>query len=81
MADHHHGILQDVLDEALRVASDFFTLSNEHKAPFLSNDVNNPVRYGTSLKDGLDTIQFFKHYSHPLEEYIESWLSNPPNYR
>ncbi|KAF9591210.1 hypothetical protein IFM89_002865 [Coptis chinensis] len=81
----NHGISQTVLDEALLAASEFFKLPNEHKAAFMSNDVNKPVRYGTGLKDGLDKIQFWrvflKHYAHPQEEWIESWPSNPPKYR
>ncbi|PIA30929.1 hypothetical protein AQUCO_05300035v1 [Aquilegia coerulea] len=81
----NHGICQKVLDEALHAESSFFDLPNEHKAPFMSNDVNKPVRYGTSLKDGLDRVQFWrvflKHYAHPLEQWIESWPSKPTNYR
>ena len=51
----------------------------------MSNDVHKPVRYGTSLKDGVDKIQFWrvflKHYAHPLEDWIDAWPTNPPTYR
>ncbi|TYI72316.1 hypothetical protein E1A91_D07G052900v1 [Gossypium mustelinum] len=46
---------------------------------------SNPVRYGTSLKDGADKVQFWrvflKHYAHPLDAWIDSWPHNPPQYR
>ncbi|XP_008375814.3 LOW QUALITY PROTEIN: flavanone 3-dioxygenase 3 [Malus domestica] len=81
----NHGICQTVLDEALLSASEFFNLPGSEKAKFMSNDVHNPVRYGTSLKDGLDTIQFWraflKHYAHPLADWIKYWPNNPSNYR
>ncbi|XP_076952537.1 flavanone 3-dioxygenase 3-like [Bidens hawaiensis] len=55
------------------------------KAQFMSKDVHKPVRYGTSIKDGVDKIQFWrvflKHYAHPLNEWIQQWPNNPPDYR
>ncbi|KAL6127919.1 hypothetical protein ACLB2K_071280 [Fragaria x ananassa] len=81
----NHGIPQSLLDGALAVASGFFELPNSEKAKFMSNDVHKPVRYGTSFKDGVDKIQFWrvflKHYAHPLENWIDSWPNNPPSYR
>ncbi|KAB2072925.1 hypothetical protein ES319_A07G050500v1 [Gossypium barbadense] len=56
-----------------------------HRGFFQSNDVYNPVRYGTSLKNGADKVQFWrvflKHYAHPLDAWIDSWPHNPPQYR
>ncbi|XP_031280203.1 flavanone 3-dioxygenase 3 [Pistacia vera] len=81
----NHGICQYILDEALSSAFDFFKLPAEEKVKFMSNDVYKPVRYGTSLKDRIDKIQFWrvflKHYAHPLDDWIDSWPQNPPNYR
>ncbi|EXC21066.1 Protein SRG1 [Morus notabilis] len=81
----NHGICQSVLDDALSSAFDFFRLPAAEKVKFMSNDVHTPVRYGTSLKDGADKIQFWrvflKQYAHPLEDFIESWPTNPPTYR
>ncbi|KAI3508383.1 hypothetical protein L1887_23390 [Cichorium endivia] len=81
----NHGIAQPVLDEALETAFRFFNLPTSEKARYMSNDVHKPVRYGTSIKDGLDKIQFWrvflKLYAHPLNEWIEQWPSNPPDYR
>ncbi|KAE9465030.1 hypothetical protein C3L33_03040, partial [Rhododendron williamsianum] len=81
----NHGIDQFVLDGALSSAFDFFRLPTEEKSKFMSNDVHKPVRYGTSLKDGVDKIQFWrvflKHYAYPLEDWVMSWPENPPAYR
>ncbi|KAK2988917.1 hypothetical protein RJ640_026185 [Escallonia rubra] len=81
----NHGIAQSVLDGALSTAFGFFNLPAEEKVKLMSNDVHKPVRYGTSLKDGVDKIQFWrvflKHYAHPLKDWVEQWPSNPPDYR
>ncbi|KAG5528557.1 hypothetical protein RHGRI_029291 [Rhododendron griersonianum] len=78
----NHGIDQFVLDGALSSAFDFFSLPTEEKSKLMSNDVHNPVRYATSLKDGVDKIQFsrafLKHYAYPLEDWVKSWPENPP---
>lgn len=43
---------------------------------FMSNDVRKPVRYATSLKKGIDKVQFWrvllKHYAHPLKDWIDA---------
>ncbi|KAJ4846490.1 hypothetical protein Tsubulata_039976 [Turnera subulata] len=81
----NHGISQSVLDGALSVASDFFKLPTSEKAKFMSSDVCKPVRYATSIKDGIDKFQywrvFLKHYANPLAEWIDLWPKNPPEYR
>ncbi|KAK9293036.1 hypothetical protein L1049_021020 [Liquidambar formosana] len=80
----NHGISQPVLDGALSSAFDFFDLPAEEKLKYMSNNVHTPVRYGTSLKDGVDEIQFWrvflKHYAHPLKDWVGLWPQNPPNY-
>lgn len=81
----NHGINQNILDDALEVAKGFFELPAKEKKKFMTNDVYAPVRYSTSLKDGLDKIQFWrtflKHYAHPLHRWIHLWPENPPAYR
>ncbi|XP_051121380.1 flavanone 3-dioxygenase 3-like [Andrographis paniculata] len=81
----NHGISQAAMDGALAAASAFFDLPTKCKSPFMSNDVHKPVRYCTSLKDGIDTVQywraFLKHYAHPLDRWIEMWPLQPPDYR
>ncbi|XP_024969159.1 flavanone 3-dioxygenase 3 [Cynara cardunculus var. scolymus] len=81
----NHGITQKVLDEALGTAFGFFNLPTTEKVRYMSNDIHKPVRYGTSIKDGMDKIQFWrvflKLYAHPLNQWIHQWPDNPPDYR
>ncbi|XP_048127763.1 2-oxoglutarate-dependent dioxygenase 21, chloroplastic [Rhodamnia argentea] len=81
----NHGICQTVMDEALHAASSFLGLPAEEKMKYMSSNVHEPVRYATSLKDGIDKIQFWRvfleHYAHPLEHWMGHWPENPPHYR
>ncbi|KAK6117896.1 hypothetical protein DH2020_048364 [Rehmannia glutinosa] len=81
----NHGISKGIVDGALSTASDFFNLPTQYKANFMSNDVHKPVRYGSSLKDGVDKVQFWrvflKHYAHPLKDWIGLWPHTPLDYR
>ncbi|MCE2055633.1 hypothetical protein HAX54_043078 [Datura stramonium] len=81
----NHGISQSILDEAISSSFDFFQLPTEDKEKFMPNDVYKPVRYGTSLKDGEDKVQFWrvflKHYANPLNDWIKLWPENPLDYR
>ncbi|KAL4595925.1 hypothetical protein ACB092_12G127300 [Castanea dentata] len=81
----NHGISQSLMDGALSSAFGFFNLPTPEKMKLMSNDVHKPVRYATSIKDGIDNIQFWrvflKHYAHPLDDWIHSWPANPPYYR
>ncbi|GAB4859087.1 hypothetical protein Ancab_010553 [Ancistrocladus abbreviatus] len=81
----NHGISQSVLDGALDVGSEFFELPAGEKLKFMSDDVHEPVRYASSIKDGIDKVQywrvFLKQYAHPLDHWIQFWPASPPNYR
>lgn len=81
----NHGIDQSLLDKAIDVADGFFHLPANEKLKFMSSDVHKPVRYGTSVKDGVDKIQFWrvflKHYANPLNDWVHCWPKNPPSYR
>ncbi|KAG6576834.1 Flavanone 3-dioxygenase 3, partial [Cucurbita argyrosperma subsp. sororia] len=81
----NHGISKTVMEEALNQAREFFNLPLKEKMKYKSDDVSKAVRYGTSLKDGVDKIKFWrvflKHYAHPLEDWVDSWPTNPRTYR
>lgn len=81
----NHGIAQPLLDKALDTVDAFFCLPSNEKLKFMSNDVHEPVRYCTSLKDSVDKIQFWrvflKHYANPLKDWVESWPNHPTSYR
>ncbi|KAK7279061.1 hypothetical protein RJT34_24105 [Clitoria ternatea] len=81
----NHGVSGSVLDGALSVASKFFDMPTNERMKLKSNDVHKPVRYGTSLKDGIDEVKFWrvflKHYAYPLKDWIHMWPQNPHDYR
>ncbi|KAK5775944.1 hypothetical protein PVK06_043900 [Gossypium arboreum] len=81
----NHGIPLPVIHDALAAATEFFNLSLEEKMTLLSDNVHNPVRYGTSLNHASDKVHywrdFIKHYSHPISDWIHLWPSNPPSYK
>jgi len=81
----NHGVSESVLEEALSVASKFFDLPTKEKVNLMSKDVYKPVRYCTSIKDGVDKVQFWrvflKHYANPLKDWIHMWPENPSDYR
>ncbi|XP_051142848.1 flavanone 3-dioxygenase 3-like [Andrographis paniculata] len=80
----NHGVPQGTLDGALSVAASFFELPYNDKAKFMSSDVHNPVRFGTTL--GIDRRVpfrrvFLKHYAHPLRDWVGLWPDTPSDYR
>jgi len=73
---------KSVMKGTLEAASEFFELSTEHKEKFASADVQQPIRYDTSSRDGISTARsLLKHYANPLEDWVQFWPINPPTYR
>ncbi|KAJ7950767.1 2-oxoglutarate (2OG) and Fe(II)-dependent oxygenase superfamily protein [Quillaja saponaria] len=81
----NHGIHESVMKDALDAAMGFFDLPTEEKMVLASDNVNEPVRYGTSINHVRDAVYFWrdfiKHYSHPISDWIPLWPSHPPNYK
>ncbi|KAL1562092.1 hypothetical protein AAHA92_04710 [Salvia divinorum] len=81
----NHGIHVSLTDEALDVAAEFFEMPNDIKMRLASTNVHEPVRYGTSLNQVKDKVQywrdFIKHYSNPISTWIDLWPSEPPTYK
>ena len=73
------------MKDALEAATEFFNLPIEEKMRLVSDNINEPVRYGTSLNHTVDQVHFWrdfiKHYSNPISEWIHLWPSNPPTYK
>jgi len=70
------------MKEALEVALEFFALPKEHKEKFASPDIQQPIRYDTSSRDGISVARsFLKHYANPLEDWVQFWPVDPPAYR
>ncbi|KAF6163350.1 hypothetical protein GIB67_025214 [Kingdonia uniflora] len=81
----NHGVKASLMKEMLRVADGFFSLTCEEKMKYASNNVMDPVRYGTSLNTSaphqLHWRDYLRHFGHPLENSYHLWPENPPNYR
>ncbi|WVZ87593.1 hypothetical protein U9M48_034204 [Paspalum notatum var. saurae] len=74
----NHGISKSVMKDALDVALEFFALSTEHKEKFASVDIQRPIRYDTSSRDGISKVRsFLKHYANPLQDWVQFWASGP----
>ncbi|XP_021279688.1 protein DMR6-LIKE OXYGENASE 1 [Herrania umbratica] len=81
----NHGIPLSVMNDALDAATEFFNLPCEETMLLLSDNVHDPVRYGTSLNHASNKVHFrrdfIKHYSHPISNWIHLWPPNPPSYK
>ncbi|KAL5862371.1 hypothetical protein ACOSQ4_003667 [Xanthoceras sorbifolium] len=81
----NHGIPLSIMKEAIATATEFFNLPIEEKLLLESDNVYDPVRYGTSLNHTTDKVHFWrdfiKHYSHPISKWIHLWPLNPPDYK
>lgn len=81
----NHGIPASVVKGSLDAAKEFFNLPAEEKMHHMSDNVHEPVRYGTSMNHAKDKVHFWrdfiKQYSHPISTWIHLWPTNPPTYR
>jgi isopenicillin N synthase-like dioxygenase len=81
----NHGVEESLINEMMRVASEFFELPMEERNKFISEDMMKSVRYGTSFNQLRDRVfcwrDFLKHHCHPLDKMLPLWPSNPSDYR
>ncbi|KAJ8543474.1 hypothetical protein K7X08_005997 [Anisodus acutangulus] len=81
----NHGIKISIMDEMLKVIEEFFGLPLEEKMRYASENVMDPVRYGTSLntsrKHALHWRDFLRHYGGPVPHSYHLWPDNPSSYR
>ncbi|KAL3497570.1 hypothetical protein ACH5RR_040302 [Cinchona calisaya] len=78
----NHGLSETLIEEVLKVNANFFELPLVTKEGLISDDILKPVRFSTN-QGGAQGIfrDFLKLYAHPLEEFLNSWPNNPPDYR
>jgi len=73
------------MDEMLKVIEEFFNLPLEEKMRYCSENVMDPVRYGTSLnttrKHALHWRDFLRHYGGLVSHTYHLWPDNPPTYK
>ncbi|KAI3787816.1 hypothetical protein L2E82_00267 [Cichorium intybus] len=82
----NHGVSRDLTDQTMRIFQEFFALPAELKARFYSNDLNSSCRlYTSTLNYEKEATHYWRdnltHRCHPLEDHIDHWPENPPDYR
>ncbi|KAK4492483.1 hypothetical protein RD792_003292 [Penstemon davidsonii] len=81
----NHGIPNDLMNDVLKVAGEFFRLPAEDKASFYSEDPKKACRLYTSIDYDKEKVHYWRdnlrQSCHPLDRYIEDWPANPTRYR
>ncbi|KAI3778349.1 hypothetical protein L2E82_07585 [Cichorium intybus] len=81
----NHGIAYDVIRKMIDVGKRFFELPFEERQRYMSNNMYQPVRYGTSFNQNNDGVfcwrDFLKLSCHPMQDFVSLWPSSPVDLR
>lgn len=81
----NHGIPEIMINNVLRLAREFFKLPESERLKFYSNDPTKTIKLSTSFNVKTEKVSiwrdFLRFHSHPLEDYVHEWPSNPPSFR
>ncbi|EXC31935.1 Hyoscyamine 6-dioxygenase [Morus notabilis] len=81
----NHGVEEKLLQDALKVAKEFFGLPDEDKAILFSDDPKKSCRLYTSIDYMKEEVHYWRdslrHPCHPLEEHRQFWPEKPAQYR
>lgn len=82
----NHGVSEDLIDDTMKVANEFFNLPDEEKEKLHPNDPTQICKlYTSSFNYANEDIHFWRdnlrHPCHPLDEWVRSWPEKPANYR
>jgi len=81
----NHGIAKELVDGMLSVGREFFHLPESERKQFYSEEPWKNIRLGTSFNRTAENVQMWrdalKIQCHPIEEFIDEWPTNPPNFR
>ncbi|KAJ7976873.1 2-oxoglutarate and Fe(II)-dependent oxygenase superfamily protein [Quillaja saponaria] len=81
----NHGIAEDIISNMIDAGTRFFELPFEDRAKYMSNNMQAPVRYGTSYNQNKDKVfcwrDFLKLLCHPLPEFLPLWPSSPVDFQ
>lgn len=79
----NHGVADQVLDEMMAVAEEFFKIPIEDKAAYYSEDTSKNNRLFASTMYGKDGTYYWrdclKLACYPVEETIHEWPEKPSN--
>ncbi|KAL4558682.1 hypothetical protein LXL04_036883 [Taraxacum kok-saghyz] len=82
----NHGVSEDLIDDTMKMAKDFYDMPIEEKAKVYSTDRSKSCRLFTSTYS-YDNEKFhfwrdnMRHPCHPLDKCIHLWPEKPTNYR
>ncbi|KAA8550760.1 hypothetical protein F0562_002444 [Nyssa sinensis] len=82
----NHGVPENLMDDTMNVFEEFFDMPAEEKENLCSEDPNKSCRLYTSMRNfAEEEVHYWKdtlrHFSHPLEDHMESWPEKPDRYR
>uniref|UniRef100_J3M0P5 Fe2OG dioxygenase domain-containing protein n=1 Tax=Oryza brachyantha TaxID=4533 RepID=J3M0P5_ORYBR len=81
----NHGIPEEVVEGMLRVAREFFHMSESERLKCYSDDPKKAIRLSTSFNVRTEKVSnwrdFLRLHCYPLEDFIDQWPSNPHSFR
>ena len=81
----NHGIPEEIVDNMLRIAKEFFQLPEAERLKNYSDDPSKTTRLSTSFNVKTEKVSnwrdFLRLHCHPLENYVHEWPTNPPSFR
>ena len=80
----NHGIPEEIVDNMLRIAKEFFQLPEAERLKNYSDDPSKTTRLSTSFNVKTEKVSnwrdFLRLHCHPLENYVHEWPTNPPSF-
>ncbi|EXC02138.1 Hyoscyamine 6-dioxygenase [Morus notabilis] len=81
----NHGIPEEIVNNMLRLAREFFRLPESERLKNYSDDPSKTTRLSTSFNVKTEKVanwrDFLRLYCYPLEDFINEWPTNPPSFR
>ncbi|CAK7357483.1 unnamed protein product [Dovyalis caffra] len=80
-----HGISETLLNDIMGITREFFHLPEEERMKLYSPDLTSLIRLTIGFKDDNQNVfvsrESLKFFSHPLENYVNLWPTNPSYFR
>ncbi|CAK7339807.1 unnamed protein product [Dovyalis caffra] len=81
----NHGVSENLMQDVLKVANEFFQLPADDKDRFYSEDPRQSCRLYTSIDYVQEKVHYWRdnlrHPCHPLQEHVQFWPEKPTQYR
>ncbi|KAM5571395.1 protein DMR6-LIKE OXYGENASE 2-like [Rosa sericea] len=81
----NHGVPEEMIDNMLSIAREFFRLPESERMKMYSDDPSKTTRLSTSFNVKTEKTanwrDFLRLHCYPLEDYVHEWPTNPPSFR